>query len=95
LEAFLIDNEWVSLARLSQLLDVKQSTIRSWMRRGTAPTFYKLGSLTRFRAVDIERWLVDNRNRLTDHEQEIADALSAGDDAERARRDDDIDASVV
>jgi predicted DNA-binding transcriptional regulator AlpA len=48
---------WVTVAVLADALEIKQSTIRSWIRRGIAPPHYKLGSMVRFRAPEIRVWL--------------------------------------
>lgn len=50
---------WVTVSVLSEVLSVKQPTIRSWIRRGQAPPHYKLGSLVRFRKPDVRVWISD------------------------------------
>ena len=54
------EREWYSVQRLAKVLDVKEDTIRSWVRRGSGPKHYKLGSLTRFRVEDVDEWLSRN-----------------------------------
>jgi hypothetical protein len=97
LDTFLNGQKWASLQSLAGMLDVKESTMRSWMLRGTAPTWYKLGHLTRFRPDDVRAWLAENRNRVTvppAHDWAQLSILEL-DELERARADERIDAEVV
>lgn len=55
------DREWYSVRTLARHLDVKEDTLRSWVRRGIGPKHYKLGNLVRFRAEDVDEWITSAR----------------------------------
>jgi hypothetical protein len=95
LDTFLNGQKWASLQSLAGMLDVKESTMRSWMLRGTAPTWYKLGHLTRFRPDDVRAWLAENRNRMGGLSVDWTQlSLLESDELNRALTDERVDAEA-
>lgn len=53
---------WLSVADVAEQLNVKEDTLRSWMRRGKGPHHYKLGvNLIRLRQADVDAWMESRR----------------------------------
>lgn len=51
----------MTIQQLSADLNVNESTIRSWIRRGTAPPHYKLNNLVRFKQHEVDEWVDKHR----------------------------------
>ena len=45
-------------------LGVSVSGLRKWRREGTGPPFIRMGRLVRYSALDIEAWLLANRQEV-------------------------------
>lgn len=45
-------------------LGVSVSGLRKWRREGTGPQFIRMGRLVRYSALDIEAWLLANRQEV-------------------------------
>ncbi len=58
----LIDNQLLTIIRLSKYLDVPVATIRDWTHKRKIP-FIKVGRHTRFKFSDIETWLKNGSER--------------------------------
>ncbi len=54
-----MDHELVSVKSLSQMLDVKERTIREWVAKRAIP-YHKLGRLVRFDIKQIKAWYAGN-----------------------------------
>jgi excisionase family DNA binding protein len=50
-----------TVEEVAEWLGVPVGTIYAWRYRSTGPASYKVGRHVRFRQVDIERWLEDQR----------------------------------
>jgi excisionase family DNA binding protein len=57
-----VEQHW-STKELAKRLDVKESTVRSWVFKKQIP-FVKIGRLVRFKEKSIQKWL-DGKERRT------------------------------
>jgi excisionase family DNA binding protein len=55
------DEEILTLQELSAYLKIAEKTLYGYAQKGILPGI-KIGSAWRFRRVDIEQWLIDQRN---------------------------------
>ena len=55
------DEEILTLQELSAYLKIAEKTLYGYAQKGLLPGI-KIGSAWRFRRVDIEQWLIDQRN---------------------------------
>ncbi len=55
------DEEILTLRELSAYLKIAEKTLYGYAQKGLLPGI-KIGSAWRFRRVDIEQWLIDQRN---------------------------------
>jgi hypothetical protein len=55
------DTPWLDEQTVGARLGVSNATLQSWRYRGVGPTFYKIGRFVRYRADDVERWVITGR----------------------------------
>jgi excisionase family DNA binding protein len=60
--------EMVSVKTLSQMLDMKERTVREWIAKRIVP-YHKIGKLVRFNLKEIQEWL--QRHRVEAHEPSV------------------------
>lgn len=55
-------NQFLDIKDISELLKVKESTLRAWVFQKRIPTV-RVGALVRFRLSDIEKWIKSGEAR--------------------------------
>jgi excisionase family DNA binding protein len=51
-------DKWLTVSEAGLAMRVKENTLRSWLRRGAGPPFYRLGGRTiRLKAGDVAAWI--------------------------------------
>ena len=58
-----MDKRYCDINEISQFLQVKVSTLYSWVYKGTIP-YYKLNGLLRFDLAEIEQWVGTSRHTI-------------------------------
>jgi excisionase family DNA binding protein len=56
-----LDQEFLSIDQLAELLQVSRRTVESWNLRHTGPTITRIGKHVRYRREDVEDWLGQHR----------------------------------
>lgn len=55
-------DDWLSTAALADWLHIPTGTIYRWRYQGIGPIGYRVGRHIRFRLVDVEEWLNEQRD---------------------------------
>ncbi len=54
----------MTTAQVAKQLNVSEATVNKWADEGTLPCYRLSGSVIRFRASEIEKWIEDRRQEL-------------------------------
>lgn len=57
--------DFIDTPTLSEMLGIKQATLRYWRHAGTGPASFTLGSKVVYRRAEIERWLAEQEATTT------------------------------
>jgi len=66
--------EFFSINELAEYLNIKKSTLYSFVRNGDLP-HYRIGRIIRFKRTDIESWLEEHRSETVNPEKKAKDIL--------------------
>ncbi|TET75223.1 MAG: DNA-binding protein, partial [Candidatus Aminicenantes bacterium] len=58
-------NELISVKEVSKILDIHPQTVSDWARKDLIPS-YKIHSLRKFRANEIEDWIQERGQKVLD-----------------------------
>jgi excisionase family DNA binding protein len=65
---------YLTINEVSQYLNVKRSTLYSWVKSGEMP-HYRLNRMVRFRKADIDTWMENHRSESTEKSKKVSGFL--------------------